>query len=571
MERSEPSLAPEWYKSAGSSVGGNSSLHSDDHGALRVARNKPFVNGNGHDFGRSSSSERTTSSYFRRSSSSNSSGNFRSHSNTGRNHHDRDWDKEHYDSRDPDKSTFGDRRLRDFPETPGNNTLSKFHRDGLKRSQSMISGKPGGSWHNRVATESSSGNVKNGNGFLAKGSPVGGVNKKSFEKDFPSLGAEEKAVAPEIGRVPSPGLTTAIQSLPTATSSSLANEKWTSALAEVPTLVGSNGTVLPSVTQAAPSVSMPVTLGSTNSLNMAEAVAQGPSRTQTSSQLSVGTQRLEELAIKQSRQLIPVKPTFPKTLALNSNEKQKSKVGQQQQHPVSSIPTNFSARGGSLKPDVTKGSNGGKLQVLKPVREKNGVSPVAKDNVSPNGSKAANSAPAAPPLLSVSAATRGLPATVVDKRPSPQAQSRNDFFNLVRKKSMANSSSTFESSHNSASLSDASTAVPQSYVDVKHDSEMEAVSGGNNSEALYEPLHSQEKSDSTSNGDDAQKYAIYGNKYLRIPSEECEIAFLRLLGWEEDGEDEGLTDEEINDFITKHVTSKSSPFNGTLLRVSPLN
>lgn len=31
-------------------------------------------------------------------------------------------------------------------------------------------------------------------------------------------------------------------------------------------------------------------------------------------QLSVGTQRLEELAIKQSRQLIPVMPSTPKTL-----------------------------------------------------------------------------------------------------------------------------------------------------------------------------------------------------------------------------------------------------------------
>lgn len=31
-------------------------------------------------------------------------------------------------------------------------------------------------------------------------------------------------------------------------------------------------------------------------------------------QLSVGTQRLEELAIKQSRQLIPMMPSTPKTL-----------------------------------------------------------------------------------------------------------------------------------------------------------------------------------------------------------------------------------------------------------------
>ena len=38
--------------------------------------------------------------------------------------------------------------------------------------------------------------------------------KIAIERDFPSLRAEEKQIDGKIGRVPSPGLTTAIQSLP---------------------------------------------------------------------------------------------------------------------------------------------------------------------------------------------------------------------------------------------------------------------------------------------------------------------------------------------------------------------
>ncbi|KAL4309414.1 hypothetical protein GQ457_01G011950 [Hibiscus cannabinus] len=49
---------------------------------------------------------------------------------------------------------------------------------------------------------------------------------------------------------------------------------------------------------------------------MAEALAQAPSRTHTAPQLSVKlkSQRREKLAIKQSRQLIPVTPSMPKGL-----------------------------------------------------------------------------------------------------------------------------------------------------------------------------------------------------------------------------------------------------------------
>lgn len=243
------------------------------------------MNSNGNDFGRSSSSERTTSSYFRRSSSSNSSGNFRSYNGFGRNQRDRDREKDIYDPHDQENLVLGGRRHRNFSDPLGDTSLSKFERDGLRRSQSMISGKRGEAWPKKVAADPGSSSVRILNGLLTKGSPVAGVRKATFEKDFPSLGVDERAVNSEIGRVPSPGLSTAIQSLPIATSASLGGEKWTSALAEVPMLVGSNGTASLSVLHATSSSSASVALGSTTSLNMAEAVAQGPSRAQNTPQV----------------------------------------------------------------------------------------------------------------------------------------------------------------------------------------------------------------------------------------------------------------------------------------------
>lgn len=242
------------------------------------------MNGNGHDFGRSSSSERTTCSYFQRSSSSNSTGNFRSYSNFGRNQRDRDLEKDTFDSPDQDNSILGGRRHRNFADPLGDTALGKSEKDGLRRSQSMISGKHVDVWPKKVDADSGSTNVKISNGLHTKGSPVAGVSK-AFERDFPSLGLDERAVVSEIGRVPSPGISTAIQSLPIGTSASLGGEKWTSALAEVSMLVGSNGTASSSVLQATSSSSASVALGSTACLNMAEAVAQDPSRAQTTAQV----------------------------------------------------------------------------------------------------------------------------------------------------------------------------------------------------------------------------------------------------------------------------------------------
>ncbi|KAL2477512.1 hypothetical protein Fot_46526 [Forsythia ovata] len=593
MERSEPTLVPEWLKNGGSLAGGGTASHSDDHTASKLARNKSFVASNGHDLGRPSGTDRTTSS-FRRSSSSNGSGHLRSYSSFARNQRDREWE-DTYGSRDKEKSVLGDRRHQYITDPLGNILSSKFERDGLRGSQSMISGKRGETWPKNVVTDSSSTSGNNSNGLLTKGSPISSVNKATFERDFPSLGAEERLATPEVGRIPSPGLSTAIQNLPIGTSAMIGGEKWTSALAEVPVLTGSYGTIFSSVQQATPSNSAPVALGTTTGLNMAETVAQGPTRAQTMPQLSVGTQRLEELAIKQSRQLIPVTPSMPKPLVLTSSDKQKTKGGQQQ-HPISpSLSVSHSPRGGLVKSDVSKTSNVGKLHVLKPARERNAVSSAAKDNLSPtSGSKLVNSHLLMAPSASGSASVMGLPnnsiipsaehrpvLTALEKRPTPQAQSRNDFFKLMRKKSMANSSSVLDQSMaNSLSVSDHGTAVSPPASDKVGELEVTASSTLNAGDApsrvsLSEGHLSDKNGDLTCNGDacERQKYVRNGKKNQSsdpVISEEEEAAFLRSMGWEENADEGGLTEEEISAFyrdVTKHINSK--PSLKILLQVQP--
>lgn len=229
-------------------------------------------------------------------------------------------------------------------------------------------------------------------------------------------------------------------------------------------------------------------------------------------------------------------------------------MGQQQQH--SSIPLNQSPRGGPVKGDVPKTSNVGKLHVLKPAREKNGVVHVVKDSLSPTRG---TSIAASPSVTSTKAPLNsGIPdrkpvLTVLEKRPTSQAQSRNDFFNLMRKKSMSNSVSSDSSVENSQSV-DTGTATSPSISD-KH-SEIEA------------PLSIAHISEgNTCNGDacDEHKHVISNGEEHPIPdpiiSEEEEAAFLRSLGWEENDDEGGLTEEEINAFykdLSKVISELSS-------------
>ncbi|KAL7001989.1 hypothetical protein U1Q18_003137 [Sarracenia purpurea var. burkii] len=315
MERSEPTLIPEWLKSSGSANGGttahpmaSSSTYLDGHAVSKPSRNKLPLSTNGHDIGHSFVSNRTTSSYLNRSLSSNGSAYTQSHGSFGRSNRVRDWEKEMYESRDKEKSVSGDHRRRESSDPLENILPSRFEHD-LRRSQSMIAGKTGKIWPRKIPADPSNASKNSptsSNGLLARGSAVSSVHKSAFERDFPSLAAEE------IGRASSPGLGTAIQGLSMGTSAEVGGNGWTSALAEVPASVKSNGTA-GSVQQAISPTSFSSTSSTVTGLNMAETLAQGPSHSHaTASQPSGGTQRMEELAIKQYRQLIPMTPSMPK-------------------------------------------------------------------------------------------------------------------------------------------------------------------------------------------------------------------------------------------------------------------
>ncbi|KAI3810339.1 hypothetical protein L1987_19951 [Smallanthus sonchifolius] len=552
MERTEPTFVPEWLKNSGglsttshSHQPASSSLHSGEQSISKSVRNKSLDNGLGHP----SVSDRTNSSHFRRASINHGSARLRSYSSFNRNHRDRDREKDTFEFRNKEKSV---NRHHDFSDPLGNILPSRFEKNGLRRSHSSISGKQGESWPKKVASDST---IVTKSSHTNGGSLLSGNVKISFERDFPSLGADEKQVD---GQVPSPGLSSAIQSLPIGNSAVIGGDGWTSALAEVPVIVGSSGngsSVAPPVQPA----SVFATTGMTGGRNMAETLAHGPPRTQTPPQLTVGTQRLEELAVKQSRQLIPVTPSMPKALGLNSSDKQKLKIGQSQFQSSHLVNNPNTQRSVTVKPDVSKTSTVGKLLVLKPSRERNGMTPTAKESLSPTGGgmKLPNS-PLAVPSTVVSAPLKnsgnGPNAANLEKRHSLQAQSRNNFFNLMRKKAMA-------SSNSSSVAPDASSSG-------------EPVPPESGSGSTMVQQSSETKVDLACNGDTcgASVTSLVNGKNHSGPdailySEEEEARFLRSLGWEETAEEEeGLTEEEISSFYQNYLNLKpdSKILKGTL-------
>ncbi|CAK9151211.1 unnamed protein product [Ilex paraguariensis] len=269
-------------------------------------------------------------------------------------------------------------------------------------------------------------------------------------------------------------------------------------------------------------------------------------------------------------------------VALNASEKPKPKVGQLQ-HPISSSNlVNPSPRGGTVKSDFSKTSNGGKLHVLKPARERNGVSS-AKDRLSPTSSmKVANIPLAIAPLVcgtarlgssgnnpALATADRKPALATLEKRPTSQAQSRNDFFNLMRKKSMTNSSSA---------AADPGSAVSPSALDKSGETAVPTASvAARSTDAADDPLPDgstrnqslENRGELTLNGaayDGPQESIDNGKNHSTsdaiLHSEEEEAAFLRSLGWEENsGEDEGLTEEEISAFyrdVNKYINTRPS-------------
>lgn len=306
-----------------------------------------------------------------------------------------------------------------------------------------------------------------------------------------------------------------------------------------------------------------ITLG-TMSLSMAETLAQGPPRSYSPPHLSATAQKLEELALKQSRLLIPVTPS-PRSLAASFSEKSKVKTGQQQ-YPFYSRRPSHSLHGAHPNLDIQKTSSGN-FHNVSALRELNGVSSASKDNSSPN-SRAVLSPIGATRSTSISAPSRSLgnnstPSTwiTLEKKPTFPTQSRNDFFkNLSRKSSLEKPCSDVLSidmpcalEKSEVSTRNVTTSCPilksrdPSSVDA-YDVNMLTDYGSiitENGNAANEPLKP------SSSGEKQ-----HSSNLFPYPDEE-EIAFLRSLGWEEsEGDDEGLTEEEIQDFYVKYMKLK---------------
>ena len=223
--------------------------------------------------------DRSSSSSSRRSSSNGSGKN--AYSSFNRNHHDRDREKE------KEPSNLGDPWGHDFSSPLVNTFTGRVEKETLRRSHSMVSRKPGDLYPQRLAGDLKSGSYNhkpNSNGFHSGSTITGITDKAGFYEDFPSLGSEERQGWPDVGRVSSPGLTTSVQSFPIGNSTLIGQEGWTSALAEVPTVVTGSMTA-PSFVQQ--SVAANSGLGSPNATTprkMAEALTQAPTRSRVTHQ-----------------------------------------------------------------------------------------------------------------------------------------------------------------------------------------------------------------------------------------------------------------------------------------------
>ncbi|XP_039055684.1 uncharacterized protein LOC120198403 isoform X2 [Hibiscus syriacus] len=277
---------------------------------------------------------------------------------------------------------------------------------------------------------------------------------------------------------------------------------------------------------------------------MAEALAQAPSRTRTSPQV------LNSVDKSKAK---PAVKTSDMSITIKSGKQQYS---------------NQSFHSGRVKSDTAKTT--GKLLVLKPGWENGASSLSQKDVASPTKNanrKVATSQHAVAAVTSASARNSNPPkfsagerkaATMnpisgftVEKRPSlAQTQSRNDFFNLLKKKTSINTS---------AGLSDSDPHISSSTI-LKSEVSNEAASAS-------APAHGNENCTAATNNNgtcqDAKGFSDDGEKdmisFAMVYPDEEEAAFLRSLGWEENsGEDEGLTEEEINAFCKEYMKLRPS-------------
>lgn len=250
----------------------NNSQHCcvDAHYVAHHTRNRSSKTSNDYDSPRSVFLERTFSSNSRRINGSAK----HAYSSFNRSHRDKDRDRE------KDRSNFLDHWDRDCSEPLAELYSGRLDRDNLRRSHSLVSRKPSELLTHRVAVDTKSGgncNQNHGNDIPSRSSIGSSIPKTVFDKDFPSLGAEDRTGIPEIGRVSSPGLS--------PSSAMIGGEGWTSALVEVSSTFGSSSTGSLAASQTVTPTSGSVLSSTSAGLNMAEALVQAPSRARSTPQV----------------------------------------------------------------------------------------------------------------------------------------------------------------------------------------------------------------------------------------------------------------------------------------------
>lgn len=405
------------------------------------------------------------------------------------------------------------------------------------------------------------------------------IQKAAFERNFPSLGVDDKSaglplssvssplasprpfwqspVRSDLSRASSPGLVGSMGS-PSITSSSIngvfGGDLWNSVLAEVPSSNDnmqnfSLGMSALSCSSASPSYgasSGPSSASTAPFLNMAEALSQPPPRVRTPPQSSAESQRLEELALKQSRQLIPMTPSLPKTMSFSDKGKSKTT------RAVDGIRTSSSP-----KPDTAKHTQG-KLLVLKANKDGGMKSEGSvTTQSSPRGSSSAGSLPILGAFSRKPHERRGLQTVTAnvdakdpteEKRPSIQAQNRSDFFNALRKKAAGNGSSSLPLKSDVRQVGGVGEAAE---LEEAGSTSNDVCGGGANCECH---IHSNGVTDvERKSMNEEEVVCTEGDSFTsrcaeEVDSEEEEAAFMRSLGWEENAEDSELTEEEINAF-----------------------
>lgn len=342
-------------------------------------------------------------------------------------------------------------REKDFDSRDRESRSVAADRDGF---QSFSSCKPERDRMNRARSKTDTWSKGVGNNGSTSRSNAVGV---SFERDFPQLSSEDNGKQ-EISRIPSPGITTPIQSPPPYT-----------VLAEAPVSSETKkNLVASSVPQAAPSKKPEVVLNSGAVLSMAETVMQAPQKIYLGPQLSIDAQKIEERTLRQNT-LRPLTSTASKSFVTSSSKTKgtrgdpagPSKAIQQALLP----PANGSVRA-PVKTELSKLSLSGSFKIL--TREQNGTAQAPKDSpgnpVSPPPAPVASVGPQKKPYQNqkLKIATHDLPLTQGAYGDTKlKSKIRSNFFRTLRSKSSSGSSSVIESGCEPS---------PSSIVDVEHDS-----------------------------------------------------------------------------------------------------